>query len=222
MKRIRMKKIIIGMLSVFSLVVSAAKAQVVTGFDDILMWTGTGANKAALVVDFHDTETKKSFVWGYRWNGSATGYDMLTAIDVASVELTVTSPSYATLISYTEQGVTHSQYAYANSSWGYWIAGGSATVYPWDSSPPYDISIAGGGTTLPTAWTSSPSGTSTRFLADGSWDSFSFGTYNTDTYAPEVSPFSTAYAAIPEPTPLALCLLSLGLFFYARKRFLAC
>jgi hypothetical protein len=60
-------------------------------FDDIQFWTGSGTNRAALVIEWSTPESfagstvpapvaDKSLVWGYRFNGTATGTQMLTAI----------------------------------------------------------------------------------------------------------------------------------------------
>ena len=47
-------------------------------FDDIEFWVGTGANRAALVIDWLENSNEPpALVWGYRWNGTATGRDML-------------------------------------------------------------------------------------------------------------------------------------------------
>jgi len=217
------------MLALVAPGICTTHAQIITGFGDIVNWTGTGAYQAALVVDFHDGTSKQSFVWGYRWDGKATGYDMLTAISsLTTMGLTVDNPSYVTLMSYTESGITHSQDAYdpsyTNSMWGYWIAGGTARQY--DSNPPYGqigtLSAPGGGSAFPVTWTVSPSGTGTRFLTDGSWDAFSFGTYDLSTYVAQVPPGATSYAAIPEPSALPLILLGIGTLLYARKRLHAC
>ena len=51
-------------------------------FDDIQNWTGEGENQAAVVIQFNTgkaTETN-ALVFGFRWNGTATGTDMLVAI----------------------------------------------------------------------------------------------------------------------------------------------
>ena len=40
---------------------------------DIQLWAGTGANEAAMVIDWNDGKSDESLVWGYRWDGSATG-----------------------------------------------------------------------------------------------------------------------------------------------------
>jgi hypothetical protein len=59
--------------------------------DDIQLWTGSGTNRAALVIEWNSPEifntttvaapvANKTMVWGYRFNGQATGTQMFTAI----------------------------------------------------------------------------------------------------------------------------------------------
>ncbi|MEM6473517.1 MAG: hypothetical protein AAF802_28415 [Planctomycetota bacterium] len=56
-------------------------AETVDSFDDIQLWSGTGANEAALVIDFNgESTTDNSFVWGYRWDGDRTIEDMLLSV----------------------------------------------------------------------------------------------------------------------------------------------
>ncbi|MFM8457592.1 MAG: hypothetical protein ACKOB0_01405 [Chthoniobacterales bacterium] len=42
----------------------------VNSFTNIQFWTGSGTNRAALVLDFGSPETPSSIAWGYRWNGA--------------------------------------------------------------------------------------------------------------------------------------------------------
>lgn len=49
-------------------------------FDDIQNWTGEGANKAALVIQWNDDRETNALVFGYRWDGMATGTDMIKAV----------------------------------------------------------------------------------------------------------------------------------------------
>ncbi len=56
-------------------------------FDDITYWVGSGANRSALVIDWHDG--KDAVAYGYRWDGAATGEDMITAIADADPRLVV-------------------------------------------------------------------------------------------------------------------------------------
>lgn len=49
-------------------------------FDDIKYWVGEGANKAAFVVQWNDGKNSDALLWGFRWDGTATGEDMIKAI----------------------------------------------------------------------------------------------------------------------------------------------
>lgn len=49
-------------------------------FEDIQYWAGEGENKAALLIQLNDGVHDCAYAWGYRWNGTATGEDMLRAI----------------------------------------------------------------------------------------------------------------------------------------------
>ncbi|MDE5762770.1 MAG: Ig-like domain-containing protein, partial [Bacteroidales bacterium] len=80
-------------------------------FDDILFWVGEGTNRAALVVDWHDEALDHALVWGYRWNGEATGYDMISAIAAADSRFTLLT--HVTNLGNTVAGLgynTHSPY----------------------------------------------------------------------------------------------------------------
>jgi hypothetical protein len=82
---------------------AAHKSEAVS-LDDIQFWTGIGTNRAALVVEWSTPETfvgpfgsstvpapiaNKSLVWGYRFNGTNTGTQMLKAILAADPTLAV-------------------------------------------------------------------------------------------------------------------------------------
>ena len=75
-------------------------------FDDILFWVGQGENKAAITIQWNVEGETHAKVWGYRWNGEATGYDMLKAVAAADDRL-----YYMTQ--------TPSQYGYAIGGIGY-------------------------------------------------------------------------------------------------------
>ncbi len=53
-------------------------------------WAGdpAGEKKCALVIDFQDGQTGQSLVWGYRWNGTKTGEDLVRAVASQSSILT--------------------------------------------------------------------------------------------------------------------------------------
>jgi len=67
--------------------------------DDIQLWTGSGTNRAALVIEWNAPEiinngntvpapvANKTMVWGYRFNGIATGTQMFNAVVAANPNL---------------------------------------------------------------------------------------------------------------------------------------
>lgn len=49
--------------------------------DKIRTWVGNGAQKAAFAITWNGSNVEdSSLVWGYKWDGTATGYDMLASI----------------------------------------------------------------------------------------------------------------------------------------------
>lgn len=94
-----MKKIGLWLALAGTLLVSQSFA---TSLDDIQFWTGTGTNRAALVIYWNapevrnntsvpDPAAEKSLVWGYRFNGTATAEDMFNAVVAADHRLFVTA-----------------------------------------------------------------------------------------------------------------------------------
>jgi hypothetical protein len=78
-------------------VLGLSDAQAIS-LDDIQLWTGSGTNRAALVIEwnspvvFNNTTVpapiaNKTMVWGYRFNGTATGIQMFNAILAANPRL---------------------------------------------------------------------------------------------------------------------------------------
>lgn len=57
--------------------------------DDILFWVGEGAKRAALVIEWHDGKTPDALVWGYRFDGEKTGFDMLYDVVAADPRLSI-------------------------------------------------------------------------------------------------------------------------------------
>ena len=59
-------------------------------WDQIQHWAGDpdGEHKCALVIDFQDGQSEQSCVWGYRWNGTKTGEDLVRAVASQSSILT--------------------------------------------------------------------------------------------------------------------------------------
>jgi len=221
--------------AVWALTITTSFGQVMS-LSDIDVWVGTGSNEAALIIDFNDGELNESFAWGYRWNGTASGADMLLAIANASGRLSVLSSGtgasgfFLSQISYFHDTVFHQEsngdfsvFPSEFRSWGYYLAGGTAgddLAGPGGTPTP----IAGGGTSLPTSWTPSPSGASLdsfgetgRILADGSWDAWSFG-QNDASFVHQAPPGpENPVAAIPEPSSLLLFFTGLGFLIWNRN-----
>lgn len=58
--------------------------------DDVTFWTGSGTNAAVLVVDFQDGTGSSSHAWGYRFDGTTTGEEILNAVAAADPAFTLT------------------------------------------------------------------------------------------------------------------------------------
>ena len=77
-------------------------------FDDIQYWVGNGSNKAALVIEWHDGNRPDAKVWGYRWDGEATGHDMIVAIAQADPRLVLLT-QYTGWMGYTIDGIGYGE-----------------------------------------------------------------------------------------------------------------
>jgi len=78
--------------------------------DDVQLWTGSGTNRAALVIEWNSPEVfnattipapvaNKTLVWGYRFNGTPTGTQMLAAVLAADPKLyVVADETYGTFV----------------------------------------------------------------------------------------------------------------------------
>ncbi len=158
--------------------------------DDILFWTGEGENCAAVVIDWCEGDGEgHSTVWGYRWQGTASGYDMLSAVVAADERLYAKfggsvllfglgydepgSPAFTLSdgTQFDEHGIAQSSYTDGATAldpadrygegWddAYW-------VYSVADASPYD-----GG-----SWSRSTRGFGMRGLTDAAWDGWAFTT----------------------------------------------
>src|ERR1700683_913597 len=78
--------------------------------NDIQLWTGSGTNRAALVTEWNSPEVfnnttvpapiaNKTMVWGYQFNGDATGTQMLNAVLASDHRLyAVINNTYGTFV----------------------------------------------------------------------------------------------------------------------------
>lgn len=172
---------------------SGHAAAAVASFDDIAFWAGAGANRAALVLDWEEDATEnQSLVWGYRWDGNATGADMLQAIVAADDRLFAKLGNQG-LLGLALYGLGYdlsNDGAFAITDATTFDGEGIALTGPAEfatSVDPGDLYREGwfaagfwhygsadanpfdGG-----AWVDNPSGASNRPLTDGSWDGWTF------------------------------------------------
>ena len=107
--------------------VSAVRS--VTDFpaSDIQFWVGTGSNSIVAVFKWCQDATM-GIAYGYRWNGSATVYDMLSAINAADSRFTITFAGTTSINTYSYQDGTYNEYL-EESGWltytidGNWCSG---------------------------------------------------------------------------------------------------
>jgi hypothetical protein len=182
-------------------------------FEDIDFWIGSGSNRAALVIDWSDSSTDPpALVWGYCWDGTAFGRDMLREIVAADDRLfakiggSAANPVAIYGLGYDanddgqfalDDDTSFDDAGFALSS----PADGATSIdvadyyaegwftgfwhYGQASNDPYD-----GGT-----WSDAPKGMAGRELANGSWDSWTF----TPTFS--FGSFATNPQAAPAPFP---------------------
>lgn len=213
-----MKNLLAALLTL-PLVALQAQSQI-NSFDDIQFWVGTGTNRAAVILQWNDGKSPASFAWGYRWNGSATGMQMLTAIAGATsiedqfgepvgsanggdgrlklglVRYSFGDSVYAVEFAPTD-GTTRSRTDWFSGYWQYLIRGGTFEYTNWGATEPSLYDVPGAPLYASNAWFSAPIGAGERNLIDGAWDAYSF--------APS---FATQAVIQPFAAPLSLPTLS--------------
>jgi hypothetical protein len=111
-------------------------------------WAGTGSNEAIVVVDFAATGGD-SYAFGFKWDGTTTGYDALVAIDAAG-DLDFEATSYGGMGYFIDNFYYNSESGNESYYWQYFTSSDGL------------------------AWASSGAGMSDRILTNGNWD----GWYN--------------------------------------------
>lgn len=165
-------------------------------FADVQYWVGTGSNQAAFVVQWNDSKNPDALVWGFKWDGNATGEDMLKAIAKADHRF------YTLLYQGTQFGSaigglgfdlnganTNALYKNGNVTYPYYPVDGivNTTAYDFDQYTAADLADhwSSGWTTNGywSYWVKDPTdtdfgysgvGASTRALVNGSWDVWNF------------------------------------------------
>lgn len=230
-----------GILALFTSTAAFAEFN----FSDITFWVGSGANQAALVIDWADGKTPQSLAWGYRWDGSATAEDMVSAI-AGTTEVRVTGDQNveglgdAGTFLESRSGADPRLYArmsafsFGNSLFGigYDLDGdGGGFVSGFETEPGETNTETGSANDTDDhyaeGWESNPSWngfSNTGALFDGgSWSGFTFlgralsdGDWDGWSIGSGVSP-SLPIAAIPEPTSVVV-LGATGVVMMLRRR----
>ncbi|MBT2621851.1 DUF5074 domain-containing protein [Chryseobacterium sp. ISL-6] len=168
----------------------------VTDFSDIQYWVGTGSKKAAFVVQWNDGKNPDALVWGFKWDGNATGEDMLKAIaqtDHRFYSLLYQGTTFGSAIGglgfdLNGQG-TIGLYKSGNLTYPLYPLNGivNTTAYDFDDYTSIDGANdhwkSGWTTGYWSYWVKNPAdaafgysslGASSRVLEDGSWDLWNF------------------------------------------------
>lgn len=215
----------VRLLSLAAASLSALSTSYAATFDDVQFWVGSGENRAALVIDWNDGKSAESLVWGYRWDGAADGLDMLLAVINADPQLFAHIGNYAwgTAVQGLGYDLNGNGSFAVSPSLSFDTGGLALSTNPDDLRTPSDSTdhyVEGWNSgfwayynkaTAGASWTSAQVGAADRALTDGAWDGYSF--------APNFSgsdPGEPIAAPVPEPTVLALGLLSGALMLFRR------
>jgi hypothetical protein len=171
-------------------------------FDDIQFWVGAGPNRAAVAIDWVESSADPpALVWGYRWDGSAHGNDMLSAVIAADPRLFAklggshSDPNAVYGVGYDANG--DGQFAIDDGT--QFDAEGFAFTGPADLAMAVDgddyyaegwftgfwhYGVAPANPYGGASWSDTPVGMAARELSDGSWDSWTFSpTFNFASFA---------------------------------------
>lgn len=202
-----------------------ANAQWITGFDDIEFWAGSGDNRSALVFQWNDGGSPASLAWGYRWDGSVNGMDMLKAIagttiirepgggDVieilhgadSALELVIERYGFGdalySIVYNPPGGGQRTQADWDSGWWEYLLFAGNFDYYTWTDDGfdgPFTYDESGSHLYSGVVWEWAQIGAVDRLLVDGSWDAWSFAAGFASV------PVQQPAAAVPEPGVLGL------------------
>lgn len=205
-----------------------ARAALVTvnDFSDIMFWTGSGTNEAALVLQFptaveSGTATPTSIAWGYRWDDpTTTAADMVFALAGqvsgagtpqpaagADAQLAIDADYFSSMDAYFIRSFSYDQIGLP-SPW-------SQDIRLMDNDFDNDLGIAfytfaadppdaSGTWPMASGFSVSSVGMAGALLADGGWYGFLIQEYDVNFEFPATVTFTQPVSAVPEPSGVAL------------------
>ena len=205
---------------------------------DVQYWAGSGSSRSVMVVDFG---AGANYAFGYRWDGSATSWDMLKTVCEASgstvtvggrtisgtggtMEIAGTDYGWGKIIESIRYGGRQlvDDYYGSRVSIRYWISGHSEyveTLYDDQWNPIGSVThpaAAGDGQ----SWISPPFGITSRTLDDGFWDGYTQADAAGQADQPTV-PLEQVGNPIPEPATVGLVALAWSAVLLRCRRRLA-
>ena len=170
---------------------STAHAQ--TFKPQVTQTVGSGSNESFFVVDFQDGTVDHSYAFGYLYDGSKTGADLITALSSGAGLGATYLYSGGAVNSFTFNG--HSEAGFENEAyWSYYLGNDGRN------------------------WSYSSTGIKGRTLSNGSWDGWSWDMNSADPLP--LTP--TAPAPVPEASTAAslglVLALGAGGFLASRRR----
>lgn len=149
--------------------------------DDVKCWAGSGSNRSVLILQWPDS-VSKALAFGYKWDGTATGAEMIEAITTANPRLKYEGSSSA-------YGMYITGFKYDTNNNGSFDDDEDLSASGWSVSGYWAYYL---GTSLDATWTYAPVGCSSRKLTDGSVDAWAFAssgvTWKEIEAAPAVTP----------------------------------
>jgi len=163
-------------LIIVLVVCAGARGEIYTG--GIEYATGAGGNEATIAIDF---DFDSSFLFSFQWDGAATGWDALAAIDAAGA-LDVFATDFG------EWGMFVDDFDYEGGTEYDYGEGVFFAGWAYYNSTDNEI------------WSLDPAGVSFRDLSDGDWDSWVWTNYDESWLAIR----SPGAAPVPEPATMLL------------------
>ena len=195
------------------LLARTAVGGIVESFDDINYWVGAGEKSSALVLDWDGHGDQDfSLTWGFRWDGIATGEDMLHAILQADSRLFAKIGSFGSQIAVYGLGYDASgdgQFELNDNT--QFDSAGIAQTSPADGSTTTDKAdfysegwflgywyhaIASSNGETPDAWLPG-SGLTATTLTDGDWNSLAYKDTTDPILASPTDPHASEDTTLP-------------------------